>query len=273
MNVRLTMFGTVAVVVMAGTSAATPAAAQAVMHTLPGQASPRLEIKPSGTWSARPQLKPIGASAAIDPSDEPYAPAMAATVGQAAGETFTAAARSMPVALGVPNTSNTLTASQQASAAVAISDFSGRYLGSGAEVALANGSEKVAQRMSQVEITGSASEFTLRWATVKLGPNFKPLPVKATEQKLTFRPGPQQNQFVAVAQEPGEPAPDAKAWIEGRTLVVLKTERNEQGIPSVQRYERTLTDGGMDVLFTRTENGVVVRKVTLTLAKGPGTLW
>jgi hypothetical protein len=42
---------------------------------------------------------------------------------------------------------------------------------------------------------------------------------------------------------------------------------------SVQRYERTLTDRGMDVVFTRTDNGRLARQVNLTLTRSGGSIW
>jgi hypothetical protein len=90
---------------------------------------------------------------------------------------------------------------------------------------------------------------------------------------MKFRPGAAPGHYVAVSAEAGQPAPQATAEIKDRTMTVVITGLNEAGGQSVQRYERTLTDQGMDVVFTRMEGGTLIRQVNLSLTRSGGSIW
>lgn len=165
------------------------------------------------------------------------------------------------------------TASANPMPAAALRDFVGNYLGAGVEVALAPSAAEPPRRMSQVEISGDASEFTVKWATIRIGANFKAETVKSTQQEITFRPGAAPGQYVGVAAKPGDAAAEATAQIKDRTMVVVVTTPKPSGGKSIQRYERTLTGSGMDVVFTRTDDGRLVRQVNLTLTRGGSSIW
>jgi hypothetical protein len=250
---------------------ASPVAAQVVE---PGDIrKPVLMLKPS-LWvpkttsksQLRPQLKP--AALASSDTGEAYVPPDQVNA-------LPSAAAAPLVQLAAAHASVSPSAHKGSASELppaTIADFAGRYLGAGVEVALAPSAAEPPRRMSEVEISGTASEFTVKWATMKVGANFKPETVKSSQQQFTFRPAGVPGKYVAVAAA-GQPAPDATAEMKGRTMIVLVTNALPSGAKSLQRYERTLNDSGMDVVFTRTENGAVVRQVNLSLTKAGGSLW
>jgi hypothetical protein len=240
-------------------------------------AKPVLQLKPT-LWQPktihrsqlRPHLKPAIPAAAGEAEADVYVPpsqvnAMPARTGAVAGPVQLAATHS--------NVPPEVSASANPMPAATIRDFAGRYLGAGVEVALSPSPTEPPRRMSQVEISGDASEFTVKWATMRIGANFKAETVKSSQQEITFRPSAMPGQFVAVAASGGETAPDATAEIKDRTMVVLVSTPLAKGGRSIQRYERTLTDSGMDVVFTRTDDGKLVRQVNLTLTRSGSSIW
>lgn len=238
---------------------------------------PALQLKPT-PWQPktihrsqlRPMLKPAAlAGEAADTTADVFVPAAQtnalSTQAMAAGAPVQLAATHANVPASTGGAANPLPAAT-------VRDFLGRYLGAGVEVALSPSANEPPRRMSQVEIVGDADEFTVKWATMRIGANFKPETVKASQQEITFRPAAAPGQFVAVAPAPGQPAPEATAEIKDRTMVVIVSTPTPSG-RSVQRYERTLTDRGMDVVFTRTDDGKLVRQVNLTLTRGSSSIW
>lgn len=73
----------------------------------------------------------------------------------------------------------------------------------------------------------------------------------------------------ARRRDPDLMAGDTLAWasIRGRTLGVFAMNILEDGHYELRVFERTLTDLGMDLYFTRYSDGVVVRELTGTLAR------
>lgn len=257
--------------------AAVVAAPAAVVQPKP-QAHPKLRLKPGSEIQAAdpdvydptaPGAKPLPASVSnsVVPGRITAQATPAAIVPAAAGSAKVAP--TVSAALTQP-----ATAQQASEPARLVKDFTGRFLGSGSEVALNGGGETAARRMSQVEISGDEKGFTVTWATVKLGNNFKPVPLKSSSQTMRFVPTATPNYF--VAQDAGESTTGkASGWakIKGATLTVVKMETLDNGTYSVQHYDRTLTEKGMDVAFSRFENGQVVRTVRLNLARAKTGLW
>jgi hypothetical protein len=218
---------------------------------------------PPASWTpeqAREASVAAAAQKAMAPAAaKPPAPPTALRIAQAAPAAMTAPAKAADTFAARPP-----------------SAFIGRYLGSGTELALP-GTVQIGEpprRMSQVEISGNDDAFTVSWSTMKLGSNFKPVPVKSSEQSLTFRRTATPNFYKAEGAAdvaPGQPT--AWARLKGDTMTVVKMELLASGAYAVQHYERTLTQAGMDVLFTRFEDGAVVRSVKLSLAKGPSSSW
>jgi hypothetical protein len=73
----------------------------------------------------------------------------------------------------------------------------------------------------------------------------------------------------ARRRDPDMMAGDTLAWasIRGRTLGVFAMNVLEDGHYELRVFERTLTDLGMDLKFTRYRDGEVVRELTGTLAR------
>jgi hypothetical protein len=266
MNMRCARLAGVALCFVAGSVWAQPIE--------PQQRGPVLQLKPV-QWlpkavhrsQLRPVLKPESAEA--ESADVYVPPAQ------------TNALAVQPVAAGAPvqlaATHANVSPAQPAAAAnplpVAVKDFVGTYLGAGVEVALAPSTTEPPRRMSQVDIKGDTNGFTVKWATMRVGANFKPETVKASEQEITFRPGATPGQYVAVGQDAAGAPVDATAELRDRTMIVVVATAGEKGGRSIQRYERTLTDRGMDVVFTRTDDGRLVRQVNLTLTRSGGSIW
>lgn len=254
------------------------AAPPAVVQPKP-QAHPKLRLKPGSEIQAAadpdvydpsaPGAKPLPASvsSAFVPG-RAVAPSTPAAIVPAAA-TSAMAAPTVSAALAQP-----AAAQPSLEPALPVKDFAGRFLGSGSEVALKGGGETAARRMSQVEIVGDEKGFSVTWATVKLGNNFKPVPLKSSSQTMKFVPTATPNYY--VAQDAGESTTGkASGWakIKGATMTVVKMETLDNGTYSVQHYDRTLTEKGMDVAFSRFENGQVVRTVRLNLARAKTGLW
>lgn len=155
-----------------------------------------------------------------------------------------------------------------------IEDFYGRYLGQGTEEAFASTatSAELQTRFSEVTITKTddGDGFTIKWATLKLKGNEVPREADTKAYSQTFRAT--DNPLVFREETSGDPLKGAAAsWahINGNTLAIIMVQVEPNGGYFVTQYDRTLTDKGMDVRFTRFENGAIVRAVQLSLLKGP----
>jgi hypothetical protein len=240
---------------------------------------PALLVKPA-PWTPktihrsqlRPQLKPALATVSAEADDDVYVPpvqAAAAPIPVSAPVALASAAQPVQMAAVRPAVQVTETGMSAAS----IEDFKGKFLGAGVEVSLAPSPTEPPRRMSQVEITGDANEFTVKWATMRVGANFKPETVKSSQQELTFRPTGTPGLYAAIVAEGSGQPQNATAELSGRTMIVTVNNPLPSGQASIQRYERTLTDRGMDVVFTRTEGGQLIRQVNLSLSRSGKTIW
>ena len=152
-----------------------------------------------------------------------------------------------------------------------VEDFYGAYLGHGEEVPLAESDKQKRTRFSQVIIRPAKEEkagFTIEWSTMKLKGDELPAPVDTKTYALTFRPTDQPNVYRDVQTDPKE---NEASWavISNGTLSIIQVSVAPDGGFVVGRYDRKLTPKGMDVRFTRVENGKLVRSVKLNLLKGP----
>jgi hypothetical protein len=157
-----------------------------------------------------------------------------------------------------------------------IEDFFGRYLGQGTVLKVDPGAplhEPTQKRMSEVIIGPARGEegFIITWSTLKSKPQGQPgaseADVKTYHQ--TFRATRDGDLFHDIRSgDPLKGQPTSWARIEGNTLSIFQVQMDPDGGYFVTQYDRTLTRRGMDVHFTRIENGKVVRTVQLKLDKG-----
>jgi len=157
-----------------------------------------------------------------------------------------------------------------------ISDFYGVYLGHGTEDPVPgetpHGDQGKMTRFSQVIIRPEKSEggFSIEWSTLKLEGDELPKEADTKTYVQTFRATDKPNVFRDVTSgDPNLNADVAWATINGDTLSIVQFSVAPDGNYYVVHYDRTLTDKGMDVRFTRFENSRIVRAVRLNLLKGP----
>ncbi|MCE9521008.1 MAG: hypothetical protein K8S25_01090 [Alphaproteobacteria bacterium] len=155
-----------------------------------------------------------------------------------------------------------------------VEDFYGAYLGHGEEEALGaapTGDMEKQTRFSQVIIRPAAENgFTIEWATLKLKGDEIPREADTKSYTQTFRGTQKPNLYRDVTSgDPNLGADTSWAVINGDTMSVVQISVAADGGYFVTHYDRTLTEKGMDVRFTRFENSRIVRAVRLNLFKGP----
>jgi len=157
-----------------------------------------------------------------------------------------------------------------------IQDFYGVYLGHGAEEpgegAPAKEDQPKTSRFSQVILKAAPEErgFTIEWATLKLKGDELPSEANTKSYVQTFRATERSNVYRDVTSgDPNLGADVSWAVINGDTLSIVQVTVAPDGNYFVAHYDRTLTEKGLDVRFTRFENSRVVRAVKLNLIKGP----
>lgn len=160
-----------------------------------------------------------------------------------------------------------------AAADAKLSDFFGAYLGHGGEVTgdQAAAGEKTT-RFSQVIIRPAPQEkgFMIEWSTLKLKGDELPSEADTKTYVQTFRATDKPNLYRDITSGDLNLNQDASwAVMNGNTLSIVQVSVAPDGSYFVTQYDRTLTAGGMDVRFTRFENGRIVRAVQLKLLKGP----
>lgn len=159
-----------------------------------------------------------------------------------------------------------------------VEDFYGAYLGHGGEVTTdgaVQGAPEKTTRFSQVIVRPAPQErgFTVEWSTLKLKGDELPSQADTKTYIQTFRATDRPNLYRDVTSgDPNLGADTAWAVINGNTLSMVQVTVAPDGNYFVVQYDRTLTAMGMDVRFTRFENGRIVRAVQLNLLKGPATV-
>jgi hypothetical protein len=152
-----------------------------------------------------------------------------------------------------------------------ISDFYGVYLGHGETDAGAGGQDKE-KRFSQVVIRAAPAEkgFTIEWSTLKLKGDELPSTADTKTYTQTFRATDKPGHYRDITSGDLNLGQDTSwAFITGDTLSIVQVSVGPDGGYFVTHYDRTLTQKGMDVRFTRFENSRIVRAVHLNLLKGP----
>ena len=111
--------------------------------------------------------------------------------------------------------------------------------------------------------------FTLDWTTVtreKGDPNNPK--VKRKQASLTFMPANKPGVYRADSES--DPLDGAPIWwsrVDGTSLYTYRMQINEDGTWRVQKYVRTVSGSGMELVFESIEDGAQVRQVRARLIK------
>ena len=141
--------------------------------------------------------------------------------------------------------------------------FFGRYVGA----TMSDVSDKSNTRTSDVTIKPYEEGFNVTWNTVSVRDNDK---VKKSTFSINFRPSKQPDVYGSAMskdvfgnQKPLDPLngdPYVWAFINGKTLTVNSLLVSENGGYEIQTYERSLTDSGMILVFSRVQNGQIMKQ-------------
>jgi hypothetical protein len=150
-----------------------------------------------------------------------------------------------------------------------IAAFAGHFSGTGVAKDEISKTFDETVRNIDVIITPDGDGFALSWATVlrkdgdadetDIKQNHHALYFEATEHASVFQSG--------VEVDPLAGWPFVWARIQERTLTIDSLLVHEDGSYEMQTYDRTLTDAGMELYFTRFRDGRLVRSVSGTLTR------
>jgi len=151
------------------------------------------------------------------------------------------------------------------------SDFVGTYTGS-AEVIAADGS-KIPRDMS-VEISESTHGFRVQWTSVTYRTDGE---AREKSYEVDFFPSSRPSVYAAaqrknmfgkeVQLDPMKGEPYVWASIADKTLTVYSLFVGPDGGYSLQQYDRTLADGGLELRFQTIRDGEIQRAVETFLAR------
>lgn len=151
------------------------------------------------------------------------------------------------------------------------SDFYGKYSGS-AEVQALDGT-KIPRDMS-VEIGPTKEGFQVQWTSISYRADGD---VDEKSYRVDFVASPRDKVFAAaqrknvfgheVQLDPMKGEPYVWSRIEGQTLTVFSLFVWANGGYSLQQYDRTLTDGGLNLRFQVIRDGEILRAVETFLAR------
>lgn len=160
---------------------------------------------------------------------------------------------------------------QSVLASPGISDFEGDYSGS-AKVEMADGTSS--QRDMSVSIRETKNGFSISWTSTTFKTDGRG---KEKSYKITFVPSDRKDVFAAamtknvfghdVPLDPMKGEPYVWARIQGETLTVFSLFVSSDGGYEMQQFDRTLSDGGLQLEFQRLRNGKPQRTVSTFLAR------
>ncbi|WP_424986268.1 hypothetical protein [Microbulbifer sp. S227A] len=149
--------------------------------------------------------------------------------------------------------------------------FVGHYTGS-ADVIDTDGSKE--PRDMSVTISKTKKGFSVRWTTTTYKSQNR---IKDATFEVNFLPTDRQGVFAAAMKrnvfghetqlDPMHGEPYVWARIQGDTLTVFSLFVNDSGGYEMQQFDRTLTQGGLDLRFTRTANGRETRTTEVFLKR------
>ncbi|MFK7838093.1 MAG: hypothetical protein AB8B60_17925 [Sulfitobacter sp.] len=157
-----------------------------------------------------------------------------------------------------------------AALAVDIAAFEGTYTGS-AEIE-GNEGAMVTRDMS-VTISEQRKGFRVEWST---GTTRADGTVKLKEYAIDFTPSERDDVYAAAMQrnvfgkevplDPMKGEPYVWARILGETLTVYSLFVTSEGGYEIQQFDRTLSEGGLQLEFQNVRNGEIARRVSTFLA-------
>lgn len=151
-----------------------------------------------------------------------------------------------------------------------IDPFIGTYVGT-AQVLGPNG-EVTEERDMDITIAEDRDGFRITWINVTLIDGRRDVVgVRRRVDEVTLEPGDRDGIFLEKTrrslferrQDVDVISGDPMRWgrIDGDRLGIFSLVVMENGGYALQSYERILTDVGMDIEFTRVENGAVIRRI------------
>lgn len=151
--------------------------------------------------------------------------------------------------------------------------FYGKYEG----MSVDSSGREVAPRELNVEIAPKKDGFVVSWSTTISKADGEK---KTNAYSILFRPTRRDGIYASAmkvdvfgALKPLDPiAGDPYVWarVRDRTLSVYALLIDETGEYELQTYDRTLTDGGMDLRFSRIRGGMETQVVTGSLQRVSG---
>lgn len=152
-----------------------------------------------------------------------------------------------------------------------ISAFYGTYTGS-AEVVALDGS--TIPRDMSVEISGTDDGFRVQWTSVTYRANGDvseksyEIDFVDSDREAVFAAAQRKNVFGHVVQlDPMKGEPYVWARISGETLTVFSLFVAADGGYSLQQYDRSLAEGGLDLRFQVIRDGEILRAVETFLSR------
>lgn len=160
---------------------------------------------------------------------------------------------------------------QGVSAQPDIAPFVGSYEGS-ADLSMADGT--VQHRDMNVDIAPTEDGFSVRWTSVTYRTDGR---TKEKSYEIDFVPSDREGVFSAaqktnvfghsVQLDPMKGEPYVWARIAGDTLTVYSLFVDSEGGYEMQQFDRSLTEGGLDLDFERLRNGERQRSVSTFLER------
>ena len=153
-----------------------------------------------------------------------------------------------------------------------LSPFLGSYVGRATVEDLVTG-ERQQRDLDITVVPYKKHGLRIDWVTVGLVDGRRDVPgVKRWSQTALFQPGDDNDFMVEVGENdvfrereatvPIEGDPVRWTRVDGRVLLTFSFMVLEDGRYELQRYQRILTDIGMDIRFERIVDGEIVRRVT-----------
>lgn len=152
-----------------------------------------------------------------------------------------------------------------------VSDFVGKYSGS-ADVVYADGTSS--KRNMSVDISMTDDGFNVSWTSTTHKADGR---IKEKSYSIDFIPSDRPNVFAAAQKknvfghfeqlDPMKGEPFVWARVVENTMTVYSLFVNDDGGYEMQQFDRTLTEAGLHLDFTRVRNGEQARSVSTLLTR------